>query len=164
MIKLAFKILLLIISIVSGNEVVFSQNSIITAGSNITGQGGSVSYSIGQPCYTPIQNSDFVISQGVQQPFEISVITEIEEFTGLQLQINTFPNPSSDKLTIFFLDPVSETFTYNLLDINGRLIETKLINNQSTEVLLSNLSASTYFIKISAKNDTLIKTFKIVKN
>lgn len=52
-----------------------AQEAIPASGGNATGSGGSVSYSVGQVEYSSNTGSGGSVAAGVQQPYEISVVT-----------------------------------------------------------------------------------------
>ena len=47
--------------------------------------------------------------------------------------------------------------------MNGKLIESKKVENNETSIVMSNLVPATYFLKVIQDNKE-IKTFKIIKN
>ncbi len=51
-----------------------AQQTPVAAGSNATGSGGTVAYSVGQVIYTTNSSGSGTVTQGVQQPFEISAV------------------------------------------------------------------------------------------
>jgi len=53
--------------------------------------------------------------------------------------------------------------SYQLYDIQGRLIKQNTINQSETQVNLTDLNASLYILQLYADNKVL-KTFKIIKN
>ena len=55
------------------------------SGGNGSGSGGSASYSMGQIVYTTNKGTNGSVAQGIQQPFEISVITAINEAAGINI-------------------------------------------------------------------------------
>lgn len=77
-----------------------AQEAIPAAGGNSSGSGGSTSYTVGQIVYTTNTGINGSVSQGSQQPFEISVITGIERFNGISLNYMAYPNPTIDFLTL----------------------------------------------------------------
>jgi len=143
-----------------------AQESVNTAGGNASGSGGSSSYSIGQIVYSTQVGTNGSLAQGVQQPFEISVVTELDEATGISLIFSAYPNPTNNFL-ILKIDASTlfnnELFNYQLFDINGSLLETKKIESTETNINTINLVTSTYFVKIMRDN-LEIKTFNIIKN
>ena len=74
--------------------------SVNAAGGNASGTGGSVSYSVGQLFFTTAFGTYGSVSEGVQQPFEISVLSGVEDITGIDLYYSVYPNPTIGKLTL----------------------------------------------------------------
>jgi hypothetical protein len=70
-----------------------AQEVIPASGGNASGSSGSASYSIGQTSYTTNTGTNGTVAQGIQQPFEISVVTGINEVKGIVLQCSAYPNP-----------------------------------------------------------------------
>jgi len=147
-----------------------AQVSINASGGNFSGSGGSVAYSVGQVAYTTNTSvSNGSVSQGVQQPYEISVITAIEEAKGINLTVSAYPNPTTDYLTLSVADFDAAKLSYQLYDMNGKLLETKNIEGNQTSIFMGNLLPAVYFIKVTAVTVHAqpykeIKTFKIIKN
>lgn len=140
-----------------------AQEAIPATGSNASGSGGSTSYSVGQIVYTTNNGTNGSVAQGVQQPFEISVVTAIEETKGITLECSAYPNPTTDYLTLEIENFDLSTLTFSLYDINGKLLENKKIECKETSIIMSNLVPATYFLKVIQCNKE-IKIFKIIKN
>ena len=56
-----------------------AQTSVNATGTNASGSGGTVSYSVGQVVYTNNTGTNGSVAQGVQQAFEILVVTGLEQ-------------------------------------------------------------------------------------
>jgi hypothetical protein len=140
-----------------------AQESVNVSGGNATGSGGSVSYTIGQTFYTTNTGSNGSVAEGVQQPFEISVVIGIEEANGINLSVSAYPNPTTDYLQLKVEREKLENLSYQLFDLNGKLLESKKIVSNETSIVMSNLVPATYFLKINQGNKE-IKEFKIIKN
>jgi hypothetical protein len=140
-----------------------AQQVVTTSGGNATGAGGTSSYTVGQIVYTTNTGTNGSAAQGVQQPFEISVVTGIEEALGISLEIMVYPNPTTDFLTLSVDNFEASNLSYYLYDINGRLLETKKLEGKQTSIAMSNLVPATYFLKVSEGSKEL-RTFKIIKN
>lgn len=139
-----------------------AQQAITTAGGNTTSSAGSVSYSVGQiVCKTQIGSSGSV-SQGIQQPYEISILTGHVEAQGINLVLSAYPNPATDYVILKVENFKTENLTYHLYDISGKLIESRKIIRSSETIAMDNLPTSTYFLKVN-NNNTEVKTFKIIK-
>jgi hypothetical protein len=87
--KLLFVIALLFIS------TIYSQKSIVASGGKASGSGGTASFSVGQVSYkSPSGN---IVSDGVQQPYEIQTLGK-SNFDTILLEMKAYPNPTSDVL------------------------------------------------------------------
>ena len=64
-----------------------AQESVNATGGNAQGSGGSVSYSVGQLFYLIITGETGSVSEGVQQPYEISVVTAVVEAGGIDRDV-----------------------------------------------------------------------------
>ena len=143
-----------------------AQEAITAAGGNASGSGGSVSYSVGQVVYTSSTGTNGSVAQGVQQPYEISVVTGIEEAIGINLMVSAYPNPTTDFLNLKVDASTTlsiQSMSYQLFDISGKLLENKKLTGNETQIDLNGFISSTYFVKV-LENNQLIKNFKIVKN
>ena len=139
-----------------------AQETTTTSGGNSTGVGGTVSYTIGQVIYTTNIGSNGSVAQGVQQPYEISIVSGIEEGEGINLNCSAYPNPTTDFLTLKVENYKGENLSYQLYDINGRLLENKKNEGNETRIVMNNLLPSIYFLKV-IDNNKEVKTFKIIK-
>jgi len=149
-----------------------AQSSFSASGGNASGSGGTVSYTAGQVVYTSVTGTNGIVIQGVQQPFEISVVTGIEEASNITLEWSVYPNPASDILKINLGktengDLKSEYLRYRLYDISGKVLLEDKLDGIETTIQMGGLSSSTYILKIiQTKSGSLkeLKTFKIIKN
>ena len=136
---------------------------IAVAGGNASGTGGSVSYSVGQLFCTTAFGATGSVSEGVQQPFEISVLSGVEDITGIDLYYAVYPNPTNGKLTLNVKNYEPNTFTYQLYDVNGKILRTDRLIENETIIEMSDLISSPYFLKVT-KNNKEVKLFKVIKN
>ena len=140
-----------------------AQTSVNATGSNASGSGGSVSYSVGQVVYTTNTGTNGSVAQGVQQAFEISVVTGLEEAKGINLSVSAYPNPTTDYLTLEVKDVELLNLHFQMYDMNGKLLQNEKITGNQTSIVMSNLVPATYFVKVIQGNKEF-KTFKIIKN
>jgi hypothetical protein len=139
-----------------------AQGSANATGGNASGSGGSASYSVGQIFYTSNAGTSGSVTQGVQQPYEISIVTGLEEAKGINLSVSASPNPTSDYLTLEIEGKVTTQYIASLYDMNGKLLLSEKITGNQTSIVMSNLLPSTYFLKVIQGNKE-VKTFKIIK-
>jgi len=139
---------------------VTAQETIGTSGGEASGSGGTNSYSVGQAFYITNEGTNGSVSQGVQQPFEITVTSGVEEKT-INLDMKVYPNPTTDVLNLTVAK--TDGLTYQLTDINGKVLESNKVYVNSTFINTVDFSNATYFLKVMS-NSQLIKTFKIIKS
>lgn len=139
-----------------------AQTSVNATGGNASGSGGTVAYSVGQVVYTTNTGTNGSVAQGVQKPFEISVVTAIEEAKGINLSVSAYPNPTTDNLTLEVKDFKLSTLHFQLYDMSGKLLQSEKITGNQTSIVMSNLVPANYFVKV-VQNNKEVKTFKIIK-
>ena len=140
-----------------------AQNTIPATGGNATGAGGTSSYTVGQVVYITNTGTNGSSAQGVQQPFEISVVSGVEEAQDISLEIMVYPNPTTDFISLKIENYEVLNLRYQLYDINGSLLEDNIIDGSETSIVISSLMPATYFLKVT-DNMKVVKTFKIIKN
>ncbi|MCX6190252.1 MAG: T9SS type A sorting domain-containing protein [Bacteroidetes bacterium] len=120
-----------------------AQQALPTTGGNAQGTGGSASYSVGQVVYTTNTGTNGSVAQGVT-------------FTA-------YPNPTTDYLILRIEEYNNPDLSYQLFDINGKILDTHKITIGETTIAMSNFVAGTYILKITNNNQE-VKSFKIIKN
>ena len=140
-----------------------AQTSVNATGGDASGGGGSVSYSVGQVVYTTHTGTSGSVAEGVQQPYEISVVTGLEEAQSINLSVTAYPNPTTDYLTLRIDEFEISNLSFQLYDMNGKLLQNEKITGNQTSIVMSNLLPATYFVKVIQGNKE-VKTFKIIKN
>jgi hypothetical protein len=145
-----------------------AQESVNATGANTSGSGGSASYSVGQVAYQTHTGTNGSVSEGVQQPFEISVVTGLEEAKGINLSLSAYPNPTADYIILEVKDFELSNLHFQLYDMQGKLLRSEKITGNQTSIVMSNLLPATYFVKVIVKTQGIafqqeVKTFKIIK-
>jgi hypothetical protein len=142
--------------------IVQGQQTIPATGGNASGSGGSVSYTVGQILNSSISGTNGTIVQGVQQPYEISVVTALRNTEDISLKCSVYPNPTAGLTKMVFESPDFENMRWRLIDINGILLQDKKVESRETAISLENQSTGVYFLHIM-KNNLEVKVFKIIK-
>lgn len=140
----------------------FSQEVIPATGGNAQGSGGSVSYSVGQIFYSIITGEAGSVAEGVQQPYEISVVTSIPEAEGIDLVISAFPNPVTDHLILRVDQYDPENLSFQLFDVNGRMVQIGQVVGPETIIDMTGKTRAVYLLRVLDKEKE-IKTFRILK-
>jgi hypothetical protein len=160
------KLAIVFLLFLSANAIL-AQEAVPASGGNASGGGGTVSYSVGQVVYTTNTGTSGSVAQGVQQPFEISIVTGIENSMKIDLSCTVYPNPATTYLTLKVENIHNENLTYQLYDISGKLLENKKVESDETTIYMSHRPVATYLLKVvqtkQASFPKEIKTFKIVK-
>jgi hypothetical protein len=144
-------------------SIVQAQSTIPASGGNATGAGGSVSYTVGQVVYITNSGTNGTVSQGVQQPYEISAVTALKEALGIILECSVYPNPATNFIKLKVEGYDCDNLKYLLFDMKGKLLLDNKVNGVETLIPMGNLLSGTYFLKVIDKNKE-VKTFKIIKN
>lgn len=163
-ITMKYFIFSLIVIIVSSYEA-SAQNvhqSISAAGGNASGSAGEISYSVGQVFYLVKESNNITVSEGVQQPYEISVITSYSD-DAIGLDYKVFPNPANDAITLRVPEKYCGKSVYKLYDAAGKVLSNATVNKQEVIIETGQLSKGIYFLNISDEKKQL-KNFKIIKN
>lgn len=139
------------------------QYTFITGGGNASELSGSVSFSIGQMTYTSFNDSNGTLHQGVQQPYELLILLDLDQNDFFSREYIVYPNPSIDIVHLKIEDWYKLDLHYLLLDDSGKMINFQKIETEDTSISVKNLASTTYLLKILEK-DQEIKSYKIVKN
>lgn len=157
------RIVLLSIFFVLTGIVVFAQSDIVPAGGTATGEGGTVTFTIGQIAVQSQGEGSITFSEGVQQPYEIQTIG-IDNYPDITLNAVVYPNPTAGnvQLTMNNVQNVQLEGEVRAFDTNGKLLFVKKIEGETTDIPMSDLAAGTYFVNVVSGKQVL-KTFKVVK-
>lgn len=139
-----------------------AQQATTAAGGDALSTGGSVAYSVGQVVYTTIIGNDGSVAQGVQQPYEFYIVAGVENHL-VHLLVDAYPNPISDFLQLHIEYDNWQAVIFQLVDIEGSIIESRKITSATETIDMSLLSSDIYFLKVSCQGKEL-KTFKVIKN
>jgi hypothetical protein len=151
--------------------VLLAQETIPASGGDATGNNGSVSYTVGQVVYTVNNGEEGSVAQGVQQPYEIFVVSGTGNLKNVDLTCVAYPNPTTNFLTLKISGDIKGQYAASLYDINGKLLQNHVIESSETTISMGMYISGTYFLRVTATGtnqsssaQSEIKTFKIVKN
>ncbi|MCB9191709.1 MAG: T9SS type A sorting domain-containing protein [Flavobacteriales bacterium] len=118
-----------------------------------------MSFTVGQVFYQQNSSSTAVENQGVQQPYEISVITDVRQNGLSEVELQVYPNPTTDHITILATGELDEELTVQLFDALGQELTSTQLANSGTEIPMHALAAATYFLVIR-NNNSEQKTYR----
>ncbi len=143
-----------------------AQSSLVGTGGEASGSGGSVSYSVGQIAVQSNSDGTTSISEGVQQPYEISIVG-VDNYPGITLNAVVYPNPTQGYLQLVIRNEGSGVkngqWGVKVFDTNGNFLLSKKIGDETTQLDLSSYATGTYYVNIYSGKDVM-KTFKVVKS
>jgi hypothetical protein len=137
-----------------------AQQAPVNAGGELTGTGGSASYSIGQVTTSYESSSTHTVNEGVQQPYEWFVVS-VQEQPGISISLDVYPNPTADLLTIS-IEPFTDDYSFELVnELGQQLIIGKLLDAKTT-LQLRDYPTATYFLRIKSLHGEP-SIFKLIK-
>ena len=137
-----------------------AQSNIVASGGDAFGPGGSIAYSYGQIDFTTKTEAGGVMTEGVQQPFEITITSATYE-RWIELNAAVFPNPTANFVELHISGDY-ESLNYELVDISGNIIEKSKINDDTEKIEMQMLPSGVYFLKVNNTNK-MVKTFRLIK-
>lgn len=139
-----------------------AQDVIASSGKDISNNNVKLSFTIGEPLVSKINNSNISLSNGFQNATNITV-TSISQALFMQDEIKIYPNPSRAQL---FIENKSskESLSYTLFSLTGQEIITIQSYKQSLQLIdISKVPGGTYILTIKDKESSLTQSFKIEK-
>lgn len=140
-----------------------AQESVPATGSNASSSSGSVSYTVGQLVFSHKTGAVGSMTEGVQQPYEVQVITGIEDGRDITLSFTVYPNPTTDYLMLRAENMDLSTLHYQLYNLNGQLLKDQAMSGNESSVSMWKYASAIYYLKVLDHED-VVKTFKIIKN
>lgn len=124
------KLLLLILCLLAG-VLSFSQQTIPAAGGDASGSRNSSE------------------NQGVQQPFEVFLITDKNKHTDIRLQMKVYPNSTDGQLVFNTGEFILEKAYYKQLDLSDKLPYESWLSYRYTDIQMYHYSAGAYLMEVS---------------
>lgn len=154
--------LALLFFVFAGNLAANAQKLISTSGGSASGSGGTVAYTIGQMAYTTQQSPRGQMAQGIQQAYEVLVISGLSNSLDA-LPITVYPIPSAHLIYLQVGKASPAVLHYHLYDSSGKLVLEKRVENSTESINMAHLAEGSYFLKLS-NNNREERIFKIIKN
>lgn len=140
-----------------------AQSQTITSGGEASGSGGTVCYTIGQTAFQTNSGSGGIITEGLQQAYEIFSVTGIENTEISLIHVSAYPNPVKDNLRLRVEEENVKDFSFKVYDIQGKLLQFRKLDGLETQIDMSSYVPSTYILKVLSGKQS-IKEFTIIKN
>ncbi len=114
---------------------------------------------VGQITYHHYGENGSLLAQGIQQPYEILIYSGID-ISGINLHISVYPNPVQQHLKLTVTDRNTDQMTYQIYDLNGRLLAKKMLDRTETSIRMDLLAPSVYSLRVHGQeiwNQTFFK-------
>lgn len=155
-------IFILIASFFVLNANAQKQEVISSAGGYYTATGITLSWTLGEtviPAYGP--TNGLSLTHGFQSVLRTAIV---EENIETPVKVTFFPNPADDFLNISFAEPTDGEVNLIILDAQGKLFKTQVIEPATKEVQLNfqDLPSGLYLLKLTkGKNSNVYKVVKL---
>jgi hypothetical protein len=121
-----------------------AQESFSASADQVSGAGGSLSYSVGQVVFATYRDKNMgSVAQGVQQTYNITALLGVE-IAAIKLELMAYPNPTQDILTIKIDNYKNESLTYQLYDLQGKLWDSQSLQGAQTQSIKHPRKGSSY--------------------
>ncbi|WKV13141.1 T9SS type A sorting domain-containing protein [Marivirga harenae] len=138
-----------------------AQNLFASTGNNVSGSGGSVSYSIGQTIANINKAEAGSVSQGIQQSYKITTLNTKNDKTR-DFSLEVFPNPTRNTLNLRIDNIGFENLSFELFNIEGKILDKGLIRKSNTSINMNERESNTYLLRLTHK-DEVVEIFRIIK-
>ena len=143
----------------------FAQSAIVPVGGDAQGNGGSVSYTVGQLAVESAANSNGSISvvEGVQQPYEIMTVG-VDDYPQIALNAIVYPNPTENiaQLQLNGFEIPTDGLRAILYNGNGKQLQTLTVIDDLTTFQIGQYATGTYYLEVR-DGKRVLKTFKVVR-
>ena len=145
-----------------GLSALQAQETVLSSSGNAAGNGGSVSYSVGQVAFVTKTGSGGTVTEGVQQPYEILFMNGIDPEVGINLECLVYPNPANTHVRLKFENHDILNTSYQLKSMNGFLLRNSRIVSNETVIPMDDLVPATYVLTVF-RNEKVLQSYKIIK-
>jgi hypothetical protein len=157
------KKLLLIFGGIAGFGSLYAQTLspevIASSGTNLSGPGGGMEYTIGEVATATLTAGSDVLTQGFHQP-NIEIVG-VEEFLDAY-SIDLYPNPINDFVNIE-TDSDAE-LKVQVYTAHGQLVMSSETFINKVVLDVQNMANGPYVFKVSRADGTPVKNFSVIKN
>ncbi len=149
-------IYLLLLSVL---QFTFAQSGVVATGTNATGTGGSVSFSVGGIDYQNYVTVSGSLYGGVQHPFELT--TGISASPLMARDVMLYPNPAGEYTVLRLSDKVSVT-NYRLFNLCGQTIRNQSVTGLTTVISLFTIPSGSYVLELR-ESGKVVKSILFMK-
>jgi hypothetical protein len=136
------------------------QEVIASAGGYNSSGGISISWTLGETIIPTFSSGGLILTHGFQQQL---IVTAIEDNLEELVSVTVYPNPASEVLNLRFEVPVEGEIDVYLLNQQGQLVKTDIIEAATLEkqINMQEYPAGVYFLRLV--KGKLSNVYKVVK-
>lgn len=110
-----------------------------------------------------LPNDDIFAGNGLSKITELTVVaTSIDDIYSIN-DIEIYPNPANDRVTISAIGKISKDAMLQIYSIEeGKLVKEERLNDNSIELDISQLAQGVYFVKVTDGDKVIVK--KLIKH
>lgn len=145
------------------NATVFNQ--VIGSTGHVGLQQGLIySYTVGEAVITTLSSDERILTQGFHQP-EHTILVSIDDPVFADWDIQAFPNPVSDQLTIRFSSDKPASLRATVIDLAGRIMASEIPLPDPSGSMLDCRSwqPGVYFIQIRDTTNRAFATIRVIR-
>lgn len=139
-------------------SVFFAQQVISSQGESYSNTNTNIDFTIGEIVTNTVSDGTNDLTQGFHQTNWIFVALEDLQ---PETQVNIYPNPAVDELTIE--TSAFKELSFELVDAEGKLVEQDELTAEKTPVKVAELAPGNYILNIRYGNQVW-KNFKLIKS
>ena len=145
--------------------IVAAQSAVVSVGGDAQGNGGSVSYTVGQLAVESAANSNgsITVLEGVQQPYEIMTVG-VDDYPQIALDAVVYPNPTDNlaQLRLNGFEIPAAGLRAILYDGSGKRLQTIPVTGDLTPFQIGQYATGTYYLEVRDEK-RILKTFKLIR-
>jgi len=129
---------------------------------NSNGTGTSYNYSApGKYCVTMIASNAAGCECSTTKC--VTMTTDITDAESMNNAVSVYPNPNSGLFNVSLSADINSDMTVKVFNTLGELVKTVVVNNNATEVNMTDCAAGVYMVKVYAENQVATKKITITK-
>ncbi len=143
-------------------QATFAQQAVLSGSGVAAGSEGTATFSVGQVAFHSLTGTEGMITEGVQQPYEVLIVQGIGDEPGILLECTVCPNPAESYVKLSIENPLIRNLRYQLCNLTGVILENQTISDNITTIPMDHLTPGIYILSVLEKDQSL-KKFKIIK-
>lgn len=139
-----------------------AQEAVVAASGDASGAGGSSCFTVGQTVFQTVLSTGGIVTEGVQQPYEILFMTGKDDDPSVLVDMTVYPNPAGSEIRLRVDRTSHEGLSCQLADFRGQTLWDGEVKGKETFIPAGHLPAGSYIL-ILTENGRVAATWKVIK-